>query len=156
MHLSQTQWGPQSTLCVHSCLIAMRTQVLLAVALRTSSSLRVSRRRFRHRRASYRCSACATCSGQRRCARIARQGMSAFEKGEVEESIKLFDAAEEADPRYATRLWQRGLSYYYADRFKDAKAIPDGRRREPERHRGGRLALVGDGAHRGTGMRGRR
>ena len=47
--------------------------------------------------------------------------MTAFEKGEVEESIKLFDAAEEADPRYATRLWQRGLSYYYADRFKDAR-----------------------------------
>ena len=40
----------------------------------------------------------------------ARQGMTAFEKGDVEESIQLFDAAEEADQRYATRLWQRGFS----------------------------------------------
>ena len=47
--------------------------------------------------------------------------MAAFEKGEVEQSIALFDAAEEADPRYATRLWQRGLSFYYADRFADAR-----------------------------------
>ena len=49
----------------------------------------------------------AVASGDARA--FARQGMTAFEKGEVEESIKLFDAAEEADPRYATRLWQRGL-----------------------------------------------
>ena len=51
----------------------------------------------------------------------ARNGMAAFEKGEVEQSIALFDAAEEADPRYAARLWQRGLSFYYADRFADAR-----------------------------------
>ena len=82
----------------------------------------------------------------------ARQGMTAFEKGDVEESIKLFDAAEEADPRYATRLWQRGLSYYYADRFKDArKQFLMDVAENPNDTGGGRLALVGDGAHRGTG-----
>ena len=102
-------------------LIAMRVQVLLAVALRTALSLRLSRRSFAIA-APAPLAALATpavASGDARA--FARQGMTAFEKGEVEESIKLFDAAEEADPRYATRLWQRGLSYYYADRFKDAR-----------------------------------
>ena len=100
----------------------MRVLVLLAVALPTTS-LRVSRRRLAVAApaplATLVPARPAVASGDARA--FARQGMTAFEKGEVEESIKLFDAAEEADPRYATRLWQRGLSYYYADRFKDAR-----------------------------------
>ena len=100
----------------------MRVLVVLAVALGTTS-LRVSRRRLAVAApaplATLVPATPAVASGDARA--FARQGMTAFEKGEVEESIKLFDAAEEADPRYATRLWQRGLSYYYADRFKDAR-----------------------------------
>ena len=106
----------------------MRTPVLLAIALRTAS-LRLSGPVLAGRRrlvasmpaaiATVATTAQPAVAGDARA--FARQGMTAFEKGEVEESIKLFDAAEEADPRYATRLWQRGLSYYYADRFKDAR-----------------------------------
>ena len=70
-------------------------------------------------------------------------------EGGVEESIKLFDAAEEADPRYATRLWQRGLSYYYADRFKDAKRQWPSPR--TERHRGGSLHLLAMARTEGLG-----
>ena len=98
----------------------MRCLLLLAFALRTAS-LQVSRRRLVAAAPAPLAALAspAVASGDARA--FARQGMTAFEKGEVEESIKLFDAAEEADPRYATRLWQRGLSYYYADRFKDAR-----------------------------------
>ena len=105
----------------------MRTPVLLAIALRTSS-LRLSGPVLAGRRrlvasmpaaiATVAATAQPAVAGDART--LARQGMTAFEKGDVEESIKLL-AAEEADPRYATRLWQRGLSYYYADRFKDAR-----------------------------------
>ena len=92
---------------------------MLAVALRTTS-LRVSRRRLAVA-APAPLATLASPAVASDARTYARQGMTAFEKGDVEESIRLFDAAEEADPRYATRLWQRGLSYYYADRFKDAR-----------------------------------
>ena len=100
--------------------MAMRCLLLIAFALRTAS-LQVSRRHLLAAAPAPLAALAspAVASGDARA--FARQGMTAFEKGEVEESIKLFDAAEEADPRYATRLWQRGLSYYYADRFKDAR-----------------------------------
>ena len=51
-----------------------------------------------------------------------QQGMQAFRQGNVSESIRLFDAAEQAEPRYDPYLWQRGLSYYYANRFDLASA----------------------------------
>eukprot|EP00933_Yihiella_yeosuensis_P071717 TRINITY_DN79955_c0_g1_i1.p1 TRINITY_DN79955_c0_g1~~TRINITY_DN79955_c0_g1_i1.p1 ORF type:complete len:385 (+),score=62.24 TRINITY_DN79955_c0_g1_i1:141-1157(+) len=47
-----------------------------------------------------------------------RQGMQAFSRGKVDESIKLFDQAANNDYPKAM-LWQRGLSLYYADRFED-------------------------------------
>ena len=87
--------------------MAMRALLLLAFALRTAS-LQVSRRRLLSAAPAPLATLVlaptspAVASDART---YARQGMSAFEKGEVEESIQLFDAAEEADPRYATRLW---------------------------------------------------
>jgi tetratricopeptide (TPR) repeat protein len=48
-----------------------------------------------------------------------RAGMRAFSQGKVEESISLFDAALSAQPELRPYLWQRGLSLYYADRFRD-------------------------------------
>lgn len=49
---------------------------------------------------------------------LVQQGMSAFQRGEVDDSIRLFDEA--ASTGYAqARLWQRGLSLYYAGRFQD-------------------------------------
>jgi len=51
---------------------------------------------------------------------LSRRGMAAFTQNNVEESITLFDAAEAKDPRFRTRLWQRGLSYYYAKKYDAA------------------------------------
>ncbi|KAH8064015.1 hypothetical protein JL721_8413 [Aureococcus anophagefferens] len=56
---------------------------------------------------------------------LSRRGMAAFTQNNVEESITLFDAAEAKDPRFRTRLWQRGLSYYYAKKC-DGRGALDG------------------------------
>jgi hypothetical protein len=47
-------------------------------------------------------------------------GMDAFRQYNVAKSIELFDRAEAVFPTLTPYLWQRGLSYYYADRFQDA------------------------------------
>merc|ERR1712216_998449 len=46
------------------------------------------------------------------------QGEEAFENVQVNESISLFDKAI-GDGYPVARLWQRGISLYYADRFED-------------------------------------
>ncbi|CAJ1361058.1 unnamed protein product [Effrenium voratum] len=49
---------------------------------------------------------------------LLQDGMEAFRQARVEDSVKLFDeAAESGFPK--ARLWQRGLSLYYAERFAD-------------------------------------
>lgn len=48
------------------------------------------------------------------------RGMDAFRNGQVDLSIQLFDQAEAMKPSLTPYLWQRGLSYYYADRFAEA------------------------------------
>jgi tetratricopeptide (TPR) repeat protein len=48
-----------------------------------------------------------------------RRGMVYFQLGKVEESITDFDTAEKLDDRITPYLWQRGLSYYYAERFAE-------------------------------------
>jgi len=49
------------------------------------------------------------------------QGMEAFRKGDVEGSIRLFDQAERVQgPSLTPYLWQRGISYYYANDFAQA------------------------------------
>jgi tetratricopeptide (TPR) repeat protein len=48
-----------------------------------------------------------------------RRGMVYFQLGKVEESITDFDSAEKLDSRLTPYLWQRGLSYYYAERFAE-------------------------------------
>ena len=47
------------------------------------------------------------------------RGMQAFREGNVEGSIDLFDQADKAVPDGSLRpfLWQRGISYYYAEQF---------------------------------------
>lgn len=45
-------------------------------------------------------------------------GMQRFKKGDVLGSIEAFNAAENKDPSIRPYLWQRGLSYYYADMFQ--------------------------------------
>ena len=46
------------------------------------------------------------------------QGMEAFRRGNVTESIHYFNQAERVQgPSLTPFLWQRGISYYYADDF---------------------------------------
>ena len=49
-----------------------------------------------------------------------QEGMVAFAQGKVAASIELFDQAERLDSSLTPYLWQRGLSYYYADQFAQA------------------------------------
>lgn len=48
-----------------------------------------------------------------------RRGMVNFQLAKIEESIQDFDMAEQLDSRLTPYLWQRGLSYYYAERFAE-------------------------------------
>jgi len=49
---------------------------------------------------------------------LVQQGVEAFKNVQMNESIHLFDEAiDEGYP--VARLWQRGISLYYADRFQD-------------------------------------
>ncbi|CAN6468260.1 unnamed protein product [Victoria cruziana] len=48
-----------------------------------------------------------------------RKGMLLFRQGDVEGSMAEFDRAIGLDPRQKAYLWQRGLSLYYLDRFKE-------------------------------------
>ena len=52
--------------------------------------------------------------------KLVLEGMQAFRRGMITESIELFDQAETLRPSLTPYLWQRGIGYYYADRFKDA------------------------------------
>lgn len=48
-----------------------------------------------------------------------RRGMVNFQMAKIDESIQDFDMAEKLDNRLKPYLWQRGLSYYYAERFAE-------------------------------------
>ena len=50
---------------------------------------------------------------------LVNEGMDRFRRGDVGGSIDLFDTAEKKLPGISPYLWQRGLSYYYADRFQE-------------------------------------
>lgn len=48
-----------------------------------------------------------------------QRGMVNFKLAKIDESIQDFDMAEQLDVRLKPYLWQRGLSYYYAERFTE-------------------------------------
>lgn len=48
-----------------------------------------------------------------------QRGMVKFKLARILESIEDFDAAEKIEPAIAPYLWQRGLSYYYAERYQE-------------------------------------
>lgn len=48
-----------------------------------------------------------------------RRGTVNFKLGRIDESIADFDRAEALDSDVTPYLWQRGLSYYYAERFAE-------------------------------------
>lgn len=49
---------------------------------------------------------------------LVQAGEQLFKKGQVQESIQLFDKAEQVNANVTPYLWQRGISYYYDDDFK--------------------------------------
>ena len=58
------------------------------------------------------------------------EGMELFRQGDVQGSIKCFDAS--VTPGSKAYLWQRGLSYYYADEFaKGSQQFKDDVLRSP-------------------------
>jgi tetratricopeptide (TPR) repeat protein len=48
-----------------------------------------------------------------------QRGMTCFRLGDVAASIDDFDRAEHLNPGLTPYLWQRGIAYYYAERFED-------------------------------------
>ena len=48
-----------------------------------------------------------------------RRGMTFFKLANIAESIEDFDTAEKLEPTLTPYLWQRGLSYYYAEKFAE-------------------------------------
>ena len=48
-----------------------------------------------------------------------QRGMIYFKLGHIAEAIADFDRAEHLNPALTPYLWQRGLAYYYAERFAD-------------------------------------
>ena len=49
------------------------------------------------------------------------RGMQRFRNNKIAESIRDFDRAAELEPRIAPHLWQRGISHYYAGKFKEGR-----------------------------------
>lgn len=48
-----------------------------------------------------------------------QQGMSLFRKGDIIGSIAQFDRATDKSPSMSAVMWQRGLSYYYAEKYDE-------------------------------------
>ncbi|MBF2067530.1 MAG: hypothetical protein IGS39_24400 [Calothrix sp. C42_A2020_038] len=48
-----------------------------------------------------------------------QRGMVYFQLAKIDDSITDFDKAEKLDPTLRPYLWQRGLSYYYAERYQE-------------------------------------
>ena len=48
-----------------------------------------------------------------------QRGMVHFKRGDIVEAIDDFDRAEHLNPALTPYLWQRGLAYYYAERFAE-------------------------------------
>ncbi|MFB2877585.1 tetratricopeptide repeat protein [Floridanema aerugineum] len=48
-----------------------------------------------------------------------RRGMTNFKLANIAESIEDFDTAQKLEPSLTPYLWQRGLSYYYAEKFAE-------------------------------------
>jgi lipoprotein NlpI len=45
--------------------------------------------------------------------------MVRFKLAQIDAAIEDFDRAEELDPRITPYLWQRGLAYYYGERYEE-------------------------------------
>lgn len=52
---------------------------------------------------------------------LMQQGQKLFFEAKIDESIAAFDKLIELQPDAKPHLWQRGLSLYYADKFKEGR-----------------------------------
>jgi hypothetical protein len=52
--------------------------------------------------------------------RAMKEGAEAFRRGNVQHSLEYFDQVYAEFPSIRPYLWQRGISLYYADRFREA------------------------------------
>ena len=52
--------------------------------------------------------------------KLVQEGMRSFLDGDVKASVAKFDQALALDPSYKPKLWQRGLSLYYAGKYAEA------------------------------------
>lgn len=48
-----------------------------------------------------------------------QRGMALFQLGDIAAAIEDFDRAERLNPALTPYLWQRGIAYYYAERYAD-------------------------------------
>ena len=107
--------------------------LLLRVAHSSFLPTACSEPQQRHRERSILTSVCSTWSSSSSFTRLyygssnldtarqyVRAGMQSFRQGRIAESITYFDQAQAAEPRLDPYLWQRGLSYYYANQFSQA------------------------------------
>lgn len=51
------------------------------------------------------------------------RGERLFLTGKIEESVAAFERAIELEPRVKPQLWQLGISYYYAKKFKQGREL---------------------------------
>lgn len=59
--------------------------------------------------------------GELRASIFQQRGEKRFIEGNIKESIEDFDAVIELRPDRDPYHWQRGIAYYYADRFQEGK-----------------------------------
>lgn len=52
---------------------------------------------------------------------LMREGQQKFFEAKIAESVAAFDKLLELHPELKEQLWQRGLSLYYADKFKEGR-----------------------------------
>jgi lipoprotein NlpI len=54
---------------------------------------------------------------------LVTQGMDEFRAGDIDHSIKTFEAAAKLQPTLRPHLWQLGISYYYAGEYEKGRKL---------------------------------
>src|SRR5882724_2519055 len=53
---------------------------------------------------------------------ILDRAVADFQQGRIAQAVDGFDRVAKLVPRYAPKLWQRGIALYYAGRYQDCRA----------------------------------
>ena len=104
---------------VRAKISAMR--LLAAVLLAAMTGLSLSAQDFERLEVAVEAYSRAIENGRGDAEMYNRRGMAQFMLGRIEESIEDFDEAIELSPSAEPHHWQRGISYYYAERFADGR-----------------------------------